>query len=359
MNTNTYPSQNIDQKNPSYEIDLLVLCKTLWKEKTTIILVTFLITLASLIYVLTAKPIYQSQATLIPPPDYAIQDYNEGRIGAFRNTQVKELTAESVYDVFKKNLNSLQLKNTFFEEVYVPSLSSDEQKADRNTLVNKFNNVFKVTKANSEDIPNSYKISVKLGDAEKSAKLINEYIEHAVAATKYEIKNNIKAEQKVYLDTLVTQVKSLTETTKTKRLDEINRLKEALYVAEYINLENPSEEIDKASLGGNRYIDNDLIYTRGAKTLRAQLEVLESRVNDDPFIPNLRELNTQISLLRNYNLDDNNITVVTIDEAAITPTKPIEPRRKKIVIAGLLGGGMLGILAGLIRGLIRNRKNKI
>jgi len=114
---------------------------------------------------------------------------------------------------------------------------------------------------------------------------------------------------------------------------------------------------DKASLGGNRYIDNDLIYTRGAKTLRAQLDILEKRTSDEPFIAGFRELNTQLELLKAFSLDDSNVSVVEIDETAEVPTTPIKPKKSLIVAVGIVLGGMLGVFAALIRSMIRKRKN--
>ncbi|MDY7219629.1 Wzz/FepE/Etk N-terminal domain-containing protein [Denitrificimonas sp. JX-1] len=104
------------------EIDLFELIQSLWQEKVLVVIMTAIFTVLALAYALLATPIYQTQATLVPPPAYAIQGYNEGRMEAFRNTGVKELTVGNVYGVFKTHLNSLQLRNRFFDEVYVPSL---------------------------------------------------------------------------------------------------------------------------------------------------------------------------------------------------------------------------------------------
>src|SRR5699024_2748187 len=165
--------------------------------------------------------------------------------------------------------------------------------------------------------------------------------------------------QKVRVNALSIQKKALLGTAKQEREDQVKLLKGALYIAESIDLEGASPLSDKASLGGNRYIDNDLIYTRGAKTLRAQLAVLEKRSSDEPFIPGFRELNTQLELLRAYKLNDADVSVVTIDEAAEVPTAPIKPKKSLIVAVGIVLGGMLGVFAALIRSMIRKRKNAI
>lgn len=132
-----------------------------------------------------------------------------------------------------------------------------------------------------------------------------------------------------------------------------------MYIAESIGLEIPTALSDKASLGGARYIDNDLIYTRGAKTLRAQLQILENRVSDEPFIKGYRELKTHLGLLKAYTLDDTQTSVVVVDEAAEVPTAPIKPKKTMIIAVGIVLGGMLGIFVALVRIAIRARKKAL
>ncbi len=350
-----------EPKAPVYAdgIDLFELFQSLWQEKVLIVLITGVVTALALVYALMATPIYQTQASLVPPPAYAIQGYNEGRMEAFRKNGVKELTVDDIYKVYLSNLNSLQLRNAFFEEVYLPSLNADEQDSSRDTLLRRFNTVLSVKRGDPKSNPNLYRVSVELDDPVVAAEWAKTYIEGAIAATKLELKSNIEAEQKVHLDALRVQAKSLLETAKKKREDQINLLKEALYIAESIGLENSSPLSDKASLGGSRYIDNDLIYTRGAKTLRAQLEVLENRTSDEPFIKGFRELNTQLELLQSYKLDDSSVAVVAIDETAEVPSTPIKPKKTMIVAVGIVLGGMLGVFVALIRIMIRKRKNAI
>ncbi len=366
-------SQTTPVSNQSYnsnnddEIDLFELFESLWQEKILIVLIAGVVTLLAVAYALAATPIYQAKASLLPPPAYAIQSYNAGRIDnkerieeyrkdEYRKDYTEALNIEDVYNVFKANLNSLQLRNAFFEEVYLPSLSTDEQKKNRDTLLKASNNILSIKQGDAKNNPNLYHVTVEMDDPIAAAALAQQYIERVTAATKLDLKRNIEAAQKIRIDTLSVQIKSLTDTAEAERKDKINLLKEALYVAESIGLENPSAVSDKASFGGNGYIDNELIYTRGAKTLRAQLNVLEKRISDEPFIKGFRELNTQLKQLQKFKLDDSSASVVTIDEAAEVPSSPIKPKKSLIVALGVVLGGMLGVFAALIRSMIRKRK---
>lgn len=356
MSTNR-PEQQ--PKRPVYadEIDLFELAQSLWQEKALIILITAVITALALVYAITTTPIYKAQASLTPPPAYAIQGYNEGRMEAFRNTGVKEFTADDVAIAYLSNSKSLQLHNEFFETVYVPSLTAEEQESSRDSLLRKFNKILTIKQGDAQNNPNLYQISVELDNPVVAAELVNKYIEAITAATKLDFKRNIETEQEIRINALKSQIKALLDTAKKEREDQINLLKEALYIAESIGLENSSPLSDKASLGGNRY--NDLIYNRGAKILRAQIEVLENRSSDEPFIKGLHELNTELELLQAYKLDDANISVVTIDQAAEVPSTPINPKKTIIVAVGIVLGGMLGVLAALVRSMIYKRKSAI
>ena len=355
MSTNR-PEQQPNRPVYADEIDLFELAQSIWQEKILIIIITAVFTALAVIYALTATPIYQASASLVPPSTAAIQGYNQGRIKELRESP---LAVAHVYKTFKKNLTSLRLRTAFFEEVYLPSLNAEEQEANRDALLKRFNQVLSVKQGDVKTNPDLYKITVELDDPVVAADWVQRYIDGAVVATKLELRDDIEAEQKVQVNALTVETNALLETEKKKREDQIKILEEALHIAESIGLENPSPLSDKASLGGNRYIDNDLIYTRGAKTLRAQLSNLEKRSSDEPFIAGFRELNIRLELLQNYTLDDSTVKVVELDEAAEVPATPIKPNKKLIVAVGIVLGGMLGLFTALIRSMIRKRKNAI
>lgn len=357
MSPNTPPQYQ--PKAPVYadDIDLFELFQSLWQQKVLIVIITAVITALALVYAITITPIYKAQASLTPPSADAIQGYNEGRMEAFSNTGVKEFTPDDVGLAYLNNSKSLQLRNAIFEEVYLPSLTAEEQESSRDSLLQKFNKIVTIKQSDPENNPNLYQISIELDNPVVAAELVKQYIEAVTAATKLEFKKNIEAEQKIRINALKSQIKALLDTAKNEREDKIYQLKEALYIAESIGLEDSSPVSDKASLGG--YIDNDLIYNRGAKLLRAQIEVLENRSVDEPFIKGLRELNAQLELLQAYKLDDTKVSVVTVDEAAEVPSTPIKPNKKMIVAIGIVLGGMLGVFAALVRIMICKRKSAI
>jgi chain length determinant protein (polysaccharide antigen chain regulator) len=94
----------------------------------------------------------------------------------------------------------------------------------------------------------------------------------------------------------------------------------------------------------------------GYKLLEKEKAVLLNRKTDDPFIPQLRTIQTKIGQLEEMEVNPKKFKVVEIDQMAMPPNKPAKPKKALIVaVAGVLGL-MLGIFIALIRRAIKNRK---
>ena len=90
-----------------------------------------------------------------------------------------------------------------------------------------------------------------------------------------------------------------------------------------------------------------------------QVEVLETRENEDLFLAELEESRKEISRLKNIKVNMDNLHIVRVDQTAIEPVSPIKPKKSLIVAVGIVLGGMLGVFAALIRSMIRKRKNSL
>lgn len=339
------------------EIDLFELAQDIWREKVLVVVVAGVVTLGALAYALLATPVYETSARLLPPLQQGIQPYNKSRVGFYDEAlPVENFSVETVYGAFKTNLDSSRLQNRFFEEVYLPSLPAEKQAGTRDGLVKAFRQTLQVKKSDPKANPELYTVSVTHTDSVLAADWANRYIEMATTETKQQLAARIESERDLLVTALQAQIKSMLEIAKNERESQIRRIQEALFIAEATGLEDPSSQSDKASFGGNRFIDNDLIYTRGAKTLRAQLAVLQKRENDEAFIEDLAKTREQLGLLSSYQLSDANAQVVTIDQQAETPEIPVKPKKTMIVAVGIVLGGILGIFAALLRSAIRKRK---
>ena len=89
-----------------------------------------------------------------------------------------------------------------------------------------------------------------------------------------------------------------------------------------------------------------------------QIEVLKLRENEDLFLSNLAALREEEARLRNLQVDFDNLQLVTIDQRALQPSKPIKPKKALILALGLVLGGMLGVFVALVRGMVTNAKSR-
>ncbi|MNQ71816.1 hypothetical protein D3C85_865000 [compost metagenome] len=140
-----------------------------------------------------------------------------------------------------------------------------------------------------------------------------------------------------------------------RREDRVAQLREAQAVAEAVGQEQPLITTLSASNAGELTSaqEGSLLYMRGAKAIRAELKVLESRQSDDPFISELRGLQDRLEFLQGIDVKPDNVAVFTLDSAAEVPETPIRPKKALILAVGVVLGGMLGVFIALARRLMR------
>ena len=84
-----------------------------------------------------------------------------------------------------------------------------------------------------------------------------------------------------------------------------------------------------------------------------QIETLNSRENEDLFLKNLADWREEAARLRAMQLDAGSLKLVSIDQHAVEPSRPIKPKKAMIVALALVLGGMLGVFIALIRSMRR------
>lgn len=84
-----------------------------------------------------------------------------------------------------------------------------------------------------------------------------------------------------------------------------------------------------------------------------QIEVLNSRENEDLFLKDLAAWREEAARLRALQFDTQALTLASIDQAAVEPSKPIKPKKAMIVALALIIGAMLGLFVALVRHLRR------
>ncbi|WP_137821625.1 Wzz/FepE/Etk N-terminal domain-containing protein [Pseudomonas sp. D(2018)] len=86
-----------------------------------------------------------------------------------------------------------------------------------------------------------------------------------------------------------------------------------------------------------------------------QVEVLNQRENEDLFLKDLAIWREEAARLRNLNFDVADLKLVSIDQVAVEPLKPIKPKKALILALGVVLGGMLGLFIALLRNMLRRK----
>ncbi|WP_439858873.1 Wzz/FepE/Etk N-terminal domain-containing protein [Pseudomonas sp. MBLB4136] len=84
-----------------------------------------------------------------------------------------------------------------------------------------------------------------------------------------------------------------------------------------------------------------------------QIEVLKQRENEDLFLKDLAIWREEATRLRNLSVDVADLKLVSVDQLAVEPLKPIKPKRALTLALGVVLGGMLGLFIALLRSALR------
>lgn len=221
----------------------------------------------------------------------------------------------------------------------------------------------------------------------------------AAARASYEASKEIKIAKLSEADALKRaqlndELAALRQQLKTRRDNRINQLNEAIRIATSLGITKPTTP---SSLGAAQItsqgsvirteVNNQQIplYFMGSDALEAerkallarrsddftepriaeiarelkllehnrQIEVLNSRENEDLFLKDLAGWREEAARLRAMQLDAGSLNLVSIDQRAVEPSRPIKPRKAMIVALALVLGGMLGVFIALIRNMRR------
>ena len=88
-----------------------------------------------------------------------------------------------------------------------------------------------------------------------------------------------------------------------------------------------------------------------------EVEVLESRANEELFLSGVQPLRAEMVRLQNLNIDLDGLKLVSIDKLALEPTSPIKPKRFLVIVVGVLCGIILGLAIAVV--MYFSRRSKI
>ncbi|MGW8461575.1 LPS O-antigen chain length determinant protein WzzB [Pseudomonas sp. CLCA07] len=347
----------VNSYQPSDEIDLAELLENLWKQKLLIALVTLLTAVVAASYAFLSAAVYEAKTSLLPPRLADIVGYNLGRAEA----GLPEFTVEKVYSMFTQNLRSEGQRNSFFEQVYLPAQEADASSKTKDQLREALNKKLVISNPDVKNNPGRFEVAAQSAVSSRAAEWANLYVELAAAKTRQDMVDTATTEISTRVKSIKSRIEVLRESARKLREDRIARLHEALTVADKVGVQAPQVKASRTSSDGEleQFVDGNLMYMRGAKAIRAELAVLQSRTNDDPFIAGLRDFENQLDFLSKVSVSPTNVAVFTLDNTAEAPDTPIKPKKALILALGVVLGGMLGVFIALIRSMSAKRRQQV
>lgn len=333
------------------ELDLTALFRGLWRQKLLILLSTAVVFLAAVAYAWTVTPIYEAKLVIQPPAQSDIGNLNYGRGG---DSNLEELQVKDVYDVYLKCLLSESLRWELYRSAYMPNLTQAQREGPQNAMFAQFNRSLVVASASKDD-PSRFAITATVADPQQAVQLVSAFASTAGERAKAEVLKNIKSDATIKADNLKKQIEAQQASSRKEREDQIVQLKEALVVAKSINLEKPPIISGKLAAEVSAGMDQSLMYMRGSKALEAEIDNLQARQSDDPFIGNLRQKQESLAFYRTLEVDPESIKVYRQDGIVEVPDRPIKPRKVLIMALGLVLGFSLGIFLAVLRFLMMGK----
>jgi len=342
------------------EISLVDLWRVIAKRKIIIVVSFFVSVLLMLVYLFFAEPVYKANTSLLPPQQQQIQALLINLQGIEGVDGDDRYTAESVYIAFLNNLNSQGMRREFFDSHnlirhYVGRKSMKDVNVDR-VFEGLFNERLKV----QADIENTSFVTVSFSDSNPklAAKWLNQIIDTANKRTVFQLSGDINAGIQSEIIQVRTQLNNKLKFSERRRHDKIVALKEALLIAEALDIKGTGTFTSMMKTTTSELVINTSqipLYMRGVKALKEEISVLEKRKSDAPFNEAFRDLQEKLAYMEAISINPEVLSAVTIDAVAHVPYQIEKPRKSLLIILAV----MLGLMAGIFLVFIAEFRSKI
>lgn len=190
------------------------------------------------------------------------------------------------------------------------------------------------------------------------------------------------------------ELEALRAELKTRRENRIKLLDEAIQIAESLGINKPTTPAAMTDVRRRGQVFRTEVSSReiplyfmGSEALRAEREALSARRSDDFSEPRIAEIDKELALLgrnrrvellgqrknedlylkglaewrreaaqlKGIEFDAGSLQLVRVDQSALEPLSAVKPKRALIIGLGGGAGLMLGVLAALLRNLLRPR----
>ncbi|MGL4546293.1 MAG: LPS O-antigen chain length determinant protein WzzB [Plesiomonas sp.] len=346
------------QAAASDEIDLRVLVLVLWRQKVLILLVTGVFAVAGIVYAMTARQVWTSQAVISEPSVsqvaalqlavdklQAIMSSNSN--GSYLTTpEFSSLEQPAIYQSFISAFNSMNNKRDFLtqEGVYAAEMKKFEisDKRDGRELMSKLAESVsaKIQDKTSQEMTLSFSAETPELALQRLEKYIDFVQQQQLKSKNAELQsiwqNRIKA--------LTAQYDSAKADTLLKRQEELQRVGYSLRISKAAGVDQPLERIDSQEVFNIQL---------GTKGLAEKFKILNEIKDPELLNPELGKIRLQLSSLKALKLKNADFQSFNMIDSPEEPFTRDKPKRPLIVVLATLLGGMLGVVIVLVRHAFR------
>ncbi|HEH9416912.1 TPA: O-antigen chain length regulator [Aeromonas sobria] len=353
--TPVIPNQWV-QAAGSDEVDLRELALVLWRQKVLILLVTSAFAVTGIVYAMTARQVWTSQALISEPSVSQVEALQLAvdkiqtimfSYGTHPSAAVfSSLEQPAIYKSFISAFNSMNNKRAFLtqEGVYAAEMekSGVSDKRSELVLMSKLADTIsaKALDKTSQDIT----LNVSAETPELALQRLEKYIEFV---QQQQLKRKNAELQSIWqnrIKTLAAQYDSVKADTLLKRQEELQRVGYSLRISKAAGVDQPLERIDSQEVFNIQL---------GTKGLAEKFKILNEIKDPELLNPELGKIRLQLSSLKALKLKNADFQSFNMIDSPEEPFTCDKPKRPLIVVLATLLGGMLGVVIVLVRHAFR------
>ncbi len=350
--TQSQESGNRMENHSNDEIDLLELVAGLWRGRWIIFSTTAIVTLLAGFWINSKPSIYRVNTVIQAPTSSQLADLKPSILqgASAKIYQLNPLASDEVFALIKRQLDSLALKKAFWEKQNNLVVDLKDPKSEAFQAFAGFNQRLKVTQPSPKDVPPGIKLALEIESADVGVTELKAFVDFANTQIRRTLVMQVTRGIHSKLKELTADIEFYRQRELTRLSDRLTQLREALQLAKSLGIsDTPYDQISGVEL---EMMDNRL-YMLGTKALQAEIGILESRKDLEPFAPNLRDMGLwkqqmEADLQRLSGLGEG-IEVLQLMLPPEATLGPIAPRRMLVLAIAVAFGGITGVFVVLVR----------
>ena len=332
------------------EINITSIINKIIDNKKAMIFIVLGSMLISVIIALSQTETFKASAHLIPPENKYTQSLNVFLDDGYRLSR-EEISPTIVYRTFVLNLQSRKYQRKYFFDNKLYDYF-DENNHDKSFEKNFHDQMsFKIeSKIVSRDYREEQFLTVSFihTDPQQAATWLNDYIDMVNEITSQDYVDGINILISNTRNTISSEISGKKNLSEQVTEDRIVQLEEALQIALDLGITDRSNNLSNQQnviLGDDESLQSkNPLYLYGSEALSAEINALKKRTNKDSFIRGLRQLEQKAKSLDSIKVHVKDVNTAQLDQKAIAPQNRYAPKRKIIVLLGLIFGSFIAFL---------------